>query len=144
MINDIRIYNYDDNEPLITRMTQIKQYLDGKFAHIDVDVDLSGVKKDIRDSKNEIIEKIETSKPSTENLATKEDIAKSEEAIVSEVKEVEKGICKAECHVVNEIKKTQEQVCCAKCQIVNKIVESKNEIIKEIDEKFVNLNEIIK
>lgn len=122
-MNDIRIYNYYDDEPLITRQTQAKDYFDKKFANIkvDVDVDLSGVNKKldnildtttavdthISDSTNEIIEAIEESKPCLCHLATKEDV----------------------CH--------------AKCEIIHKIETSKEEIINDIDEKFVDLNDLI-
>lgn len=122
-MNDIRIYNYYDDEPLITRQTQAKDYFDKKFANIkvDVDVDLSGVNKKldnildtttavdahISDSTNEIIGAIEESKPCLCKLATKEDV----------------------CHT--------------KCEIINKIESSKEEIIKDIDEKFVDLNDLI-
>lgn len=122
-MNDIRMYNYYDDEPLVTRQTQAKDYFDKKFANIkvDVDVDLSGVNKKldnildtttavdthISDSTNEIIEAIEESKPCLCHLATKEDV----------------------CH--------------AKCEILNKIESSKEEIITDIDEKFVDLNELI-
>lgn len=122
-MNDIRIYNYYNDEPLITRQTQAKDYFDKKFANIkvDVDVDLSGVNKKldnildtttavdthISDSTNEIIETIEESKPCLCHLATKEDV----------------------CH--------------AKCEIIHKIESSKEEIINDIDEKFVDLNDLI-
>lgn len=108
-MNDIRIYNYHDESPLVTRETQAKDYFDKKFANIkvDVDVDLSGIDKHISDSTCEIIEKIEDSKPCLCHLATKED------------------------------------VCRAKCEIINKIDSNKEEIINDIDEKFVDLNEII-
>ena len=92
MLNDIRIYNYNDNEPLITRMEQAKKYFDDKFANIHADVDLTEVENKIdtvntnivngneevkgviNDSKEEIIEAIESSKPCLCNLATKKDI----------------------------------------------------------------------
>lgn len=122
-MNDIRIYNYYNDEPLITRQTQAKDYFDKKFANIkvDVDVDLSGVNKKldnildtttavdthISDSTNEIIETIEESKPCLCHLATKEDV----------------------CH--------------AKCEIIHKIESSKEEIINDINEKFVDLNDLI-
>ena len=122
-MNDIRIYNYYNDEPLITRQTQAKDYFDKKFANIkvDVDVDLSGVNNKldnildtttavdthISDSTNEIIEAIEESKPCLCHLATKEDV----------------------CH--------------AKCEIIRKIESSKEEIITDIDEKFVDLNDLI-
>ena len=47
MLNDIRVYNYHDNEPLITRMTQAKKYFDDKFANIHADVDLTEVENKI-------------------------------------------------------------------------------------------------
>lgn len=115
-MNDIRVYNYYDDEPLITRQTQAKNYFDKKFANIkvDVDVDLSGVNKKldnidshISDSTNEIIDAIEDSKPCLCHLATKED------------------------------------VCKAKCAIIHKIEESKEEVIEDIDEKFYDLNNLI-
>ena len=126
MLNDIRIYNYNDNEPLITRMEQAKKYFDDKFANIHADVDLTEVENKIdtvntnivngneeikgviNDSKEEIIEAIESSKPWLCNLATKKDI------------------------------------CEAKSAIINKIDEDKDLIIQHVDEKFVDLNELIK
>lgn len=108
MINDIRIYNYNDESPLINRTTQIKEYLDSKLSNVKANVDFTEVKEtiitstdSIKDSINEstetIEEAIEDARPCLCNLATKSDV------------------CNA-----------------------------KNEIIKEIDEKFVDLNEIIK
>ena len=47
MLNDIRVYNYHDNEPLITRMEQAKKYFDDKFANIHTDVDLTEVENKI-------------------------------------------------------------------------------------------------
>ena len=126
MLNDIWIYNYNDNEPLITRMEQAKKYFDDKFANIHADVDLTEVENKIdtvntnivngneeikgviNDSMEEIIEAIESSKPCLCNLATKKDI------------------------------------CEAKCAIINKIDEDKDLIIQHVDEKFVDLNELIK
>lgn len=122
MINDIRVYNYYDDEPLITRESQMKDYLDKKFSSIKVDVDLSEVNEkldkidgssdeiisEIRESKSEIIEEIKDSRPCLCHLATKEDI----------------------CH--------------AKCEIIGKVEHSKREIIHEIDEKMYDLNELIK
>lgn len=115
-MNDIRVYNYYDNEPLITRQTQYKNYFDKKIANInvDVDVDLSGVDKKldnidlhISGSTNEIIDVIEDSKPCLCHLATKED------------------------------------VCKAKYDIIHKIEKTKEEIIEDIDEKFYDLNNLI-
>ena len=113
-MNDIRIYNYYNEEPLVTRQTQAKNYFDKKFANIKVDADLSGVNEKldnidthISTSTNEIIEKIEDSKPCLCHLATKDD------------------------------------VCNAKCEIIHKIESSKEEIINDIDDKFVDLNDLI-
>lgn len=115
MINDIRIYNYHDDSPLINRTTQVKEYLDKKLSNVQVSVDFTEVeekisdvkesmdgkftevKETIYDSTNDIKEAIEDAKPCLCNLATKEDV------------------CKAKCA-----------------------------IIKEIDEKFVDLNELVK
>ena len=126
MLNDIRVYNYHDNEPLITRMEQAKKYFDDKFANIHTDVDLTEVENKIdavntnivngneeikgviMDSKEEIMDAIESSKPCLCNLATKKDI------------------------------------CEAKCAIISKIDEDKDLIIQHVDEKFVDLNELIK
>lgn len=113
-MNDIRMYNYYDDEPLVTRQTQAKNYFDKKFANIKVDADLGeinakldSIDTHISDSTNEIVEAIEDSKPCLCHLATKEDV----------------------CH--------------AKFEILNKIESSKEEIITDIDEKFVDLNELI-
>ena len=108
MRNDIRVYNYYDDEPLITRNSQIESYLDKKFDNIHAKVDISEISEKIDDSTSLIIDTIEESKPCLCHLATKED------------------------------------VCAAKCAVIKKIESSKEEIIKDIDEKFVDLNEIIK
>lgn len=114
MINDIRVYNYDENGLLIGRTSQIEEYLDKKFSSIEVDVDLSKVERklcnidcNITHSTEHILDAIEESKPCLCHLATKEDLKQ------------------------------------AKCNIIQEIKESEQTIIKEIDEKFVNLNDLI-
>lgn len=107
-MNDIRVYNYYDNDRLISRMTQAKEYFDEKFGNIHEDIDFSEVDHRINCSTHKILHAIEDSKPCLCNLATKED------------------------------------VCKAKHQLIDKIDSSKKEIIEEIDEKFVDLNELIK
>ena len=59
MLNDIRVYNYHDNEPLITRMTQAKKYFDDKFANIHADVDLTEVENKIDEDKDLIIQHVD-------------------------------------------------------------------------------------
>lgn len=110
-MSDLRRYDYFDNEPLITTTTQIKDYLDGKFSNIKVEVSdekLDNIIDNINSAKSEIIYTVEESKPCLCNLATKKD------------------------------------VCEAKCAILKKISSSEENIIKEIDENFVDLNEVIK
>lgn len=104
MINDIRVYNYYDESPLINRTTQVKEYLDKKLSNVKAKVDfteveekIADVKETIYDSTSDIKETIEDAKPCLCHLATKEDV------------------CKAKCA-----------------------------IIKEIDEKFVDLNDLVK
>lgn len=138
MHNDIRVYNYDDNEPLITRMAQIKSYLDKKFAEsqtkvdfsevhehlnqvdedvkaIHFDVDLSEVNQNIEKAKNEVISNTESCK----------------EEIIEKIEDSKPCLCKLA---------TKEDV----CHIITHIENSKKEIIEEIDEKFVNLNDLVK
>lgn len=107
-MNDIRVYNYYDNDRLISRMQQAKEYFDEKFGNIHCDVDLSEVDNRIDTSTNKVLTAIEDSKPCLCELATKEDI------------------------------------CRAKYKILDKIDKSEKKIIEEIDEKFVDLNELIK
>lgn len=104
MINDIRVYNYYDESPLINRTTQVKEYLDKKLSNVKAKIDfteveekIADVKETIYDSTSDIKEAIEDAKPCLCHLATKEDV------------------CKAKCA-----------------------------IIKEIDEKFVDLNDLVK
>lgn len=123
MLNDIRVYNYDSNEPLISRMTQAKEYFDNKFANIHMKIDLSGVEGKIDNSTEEIKEAIN-------NAA---DNSTSE--IIDAIEESKPCLC----HLA-----TKEDVCKAKCAIISKIEEDKDLIIKEIDDKFVDLNELIK
>lgn len=108
--NDIRRYDYHDDEPLITRMTQAKEYFENKFANIKVKtvVDFTEVEDKIDSSTAEIKDAIEDAKPCLCNLATKQD------------------------------------VCRAKCEIIHHIHEDKEEIVTEFNEKFYNLNEIVK
>lgn len=136
MRNDIRMYGYKDDAPLISRIEQAKEYFDDKFANIIANVDLteietkiaestsavqssmsqseksiidniSSINTSIDDAKSEIIEAVEDSKPCLCNIATKDDIKQS------------------------------------KTDIINEIDNSKDLIIKEIDDKFVNLNELV-
>lgn len=123
MLNDIRVYNYDSNEPLISRMAQAKEYFDNKFANIHMEIDLSGVEGKIDNSTEEIKEAIN-------NAA---DNSTSE--IIDAIEESKPCLC----HLA-----TKEDVCKAKCAIISKIEEDKDLIIKEIDDKFVDLNELIK
>lgn len=108
MIGDIRQYDFHDEEPLKTRMTQAKEYFDEKFSNIKAKVDTTEISEIISDSTSEIKETIIDNKPCLCNLATKAD------------------------------------VCSAKCAIIKTVNEDKDLIIKEIDEKFVDLNEQIR
>lgn len=107
MNGDIRNYDFHDGEPLITKMSQAKEYFDYKFSNIKAKVDTSEISVMIDDATDDIKETIRDSKPCLCNLATKAD------------------------------------VCKAKNEIMNKVDCDTDKIIKEIDEKFVDLNEQI-
>lgn len=107
MREDIRLYNYNDGQPLVSRMEQARKYFDEKFSNVHADVDMNKFNEKADEVKSEIIEAIDDAKPCLCNLATKEDICK------------------------------------ARCSIINEIDDSKETIIKEIDEKFGDLNEMI-
>lgn len=119
MFDDLRSYNYYNDEPLITKMSQAKEYFDSKFSNIHVEADLTEISKEIKESKDEIAQEIK--------------VSKSE--IIDAIDDSKPCLC----HLA-----TKEDVCKAKCQILGKIEESKNEINTHIDEKFVNLNDLIK
>lgn len=115
MINDIRIYNYHDDSPLINRTTQVKEYLDKKLSNVQAKVDFTEVEEKISDVKETM----------NGNFAeVKEAISES----TSDIKDAIEDAKPCLCHLA-----TKEDVCKAKC-----------EIIKEIDEKFVDLNELVK
>lgn len=137
MLNDIRVYNYDSNEPLISRMAQAKEYFDNKFANIHMEIDLSGVEGKIDTVNNDITAINQKIDNSTEEI--KEAINNAADNSTSEIIDAIEGSKPCLCHLA-----TKEDVCKAKCAIISKIEEDKDLIIKEIDDKFVDLNELIK
>ena len=137
MLNDIRVYNYHDNEPLITRMAQAKKYFDDKFAGIHADVDLTEVENkfdtinnNIANSNEEIKGVISDSKEEIKDM-----IGDSKEEIIETIENSKPCLC----HIA-----TKKDICEAKNAIISKIDEDKDLIIQNIDEKFVDLNELIK
>lgn len=130
MVNDIRVYDYYDGEPLITRMEQVKNYLDNKFSHVHADVDLTEINQKITESTEEINGKITVS---TKELS--QQITNSTAELSEKIEDSKPYLCNLA---------TKEDVCKAKCAVINKIESSKEEIIKDIDEKFVDLNELVK
>lgn len=134
MRNDIRIYNYYDDEPLITRMSQAKTYIDEKFANIHVDIDLTKIDEKLEVIKEEI-DDIDLKNISDKITEVGEKVEDAKEEIIDKIDESKPCLC----HLA-----TKEDVCQAKCAIIKKVEESKDKIIEEIDEKFVDLNELIK
>lgn len=139
MLDDLRIYNYHDNEPLITRETQAKNYLDEKFANIKFENDDSNIIKTIKESKEEIIEEVK-------NIDTDVDLSGVTDTINNAVADAKSDIIEAIedakpclCNVA-----TKEDVCKAKCAIIKHVTSSKEEIIKDVDDNFYDLNELIK
>lgn len=141
MYSDIREYNYYDNGTLINRVSQVEEYLDKKFADIHMDVDLSEIEEkitdatiDVKENISEAKDDIKTTISSTES-EIKEDMANS----VTEIKDAIETAKPCLCNLA-----TKEDVCNAKCTIIRWMEDNKDEIIKEIDEKFVDLNELVK
>lgn len=137
MLNDIRIYNYNDDQPLISRTVQIQEYLDKKFADIQVDVDLSEVENKI-DNVNDNITTINNNISDKINGSTVEIKAAIEESTTTITEAIEES-SPCLCHMA-----TKEDISNAKTEIISKIDENKDLIIKEIDDKFVDLNELVK
>lgn len=141
MNNDIRTYNFCDDSPLISRTTQVKEYLDKKFSDIKVDVDFTDVEQKITDSTSEIKETIDTSSSDIKNTIT-ESTDGIKESITENTTELKETINTS----TSEIKEAIEDAKPCLCNLATKddVTEAKKEIIKEIDEKFVDLNELIK
>lgn len=141
MNNDIRTYNYCDESPLISRIRQIKKYLDKKFSDIKVDVDFTDVEQKITDSTSEIKETINTS-----SSDIKDTITESTDGIKETISESTAELKETINTSTSDIKEAIEDAKPCFCNLATKedVTEAKNEIIKEIDEKFVDLNELIK
>lgn len=141
MYSDIREYNYYDNGRLITRVSQVEEYLDKKFADIHVDVDLSEIEEKIDNSTNLINENISAS---VDNIT--EDISEASNDIKEAISESENNIKNSMTDSVTEIKDAIEAAKPCLCNLATKedVCKAKCAIIKEIDEKFVDLNELVK
>lgn len=126
MINDIRIYNYHDDSPLINRTTQVKEYLDKKLSNVQVNVDFTEVEEKISDVKETMDGKLTEVK---ETMVA--DFTEVKDVISDSTNDIKEAIEDAKPCLCNLA--TKEDVCKAKCAI-----------IKEIDEKFVDLNELVK
>lgn len=87
MIGDIRQYDFHDEEPLKTRMTQAKEYFDDKFSNIKAKVDTTEIREIVSDSTYEIKETIIDNKPCLCNIATKADVCCAKNAIMRKVDE---------------------------------------------------------
>lgn len=115
MVNDIRIYNYYDDGPMVNRTTQIKEYLEKQLSNVEAKVDFTEVEKKIADVK-------ETVTTSTTDI---------KEAITDSTIDIKEAIEDAKpclCHLATK----------------DDVTKAKTEIIDKIDEKFVDLNELIK
>lgn len=145
MLDDIRMYNYNESGRLITKMEQAKEYLDSKFAGVG-DVDFTDVNQSISKLGETITTDIETkiedamsdvsqsitnlSESITTDIDAKIDDAKSD--IIEAFEDSKPCLCNLA---------TKQDVCKAKSEIIGKITEADSDIKAYIDEKFVDINE---
>lgn len=50
MKKNYKVYNYDEENTLITRTDQIKEYFDYKFKHLDIDIDDKVIEESVKES----------------------------------------------------------------------------------------------
>lgn len=136
MRNDIRMYGYKDDAPLISRIEQAKEYFDDKFANIIANVDLTEIETKIAESTS----------------AVQSSISQSEESIIDNISSINTSIDDAKSEIIEAVEDSKPCLCNiatkddikqSKTDIINEIDNSKDLIIKEIDDKFVNLNELV-
>lgn len=148
MKHNYKVYNYCEDNKLITRTEQIKNHIDEKFKHLDIDIDDDVIKDTIKDSIDNAIG--ESFQDTIENNI--------KETITESLGCVDKHLHHINCHIE-----------CAKNTIVDKIEEhnhclfnvaTKDDIEKAVDlvnthtnrkfkeidfeKKFSDLNEQIK
>ena len=155
MTNDLRTYNYPNNDGFIPRNRQIEIYIQERLKDINVNTDLTEITHKVEDVREEIVNtktdvvkaieaikpSIEVIKPAIEALPTKKDINISTDKIVEAIKS-EKDCCDCCCE---DNKKEQDDICCnISCIIEEKLDKAKCELSKDIEEKFLNINDLIR
>ena len=143
-----KIYDYNEENTLITRTDQIKEYLDERLKHIDIDIDEDEITESIKETIEQVID--ETLKETIEENI-KETIEESLSNVDVHFNQINQQITNMANEIIENIEEqkdildnvaTKEDV----VEATNKINTHTTNVFNEIDfnTKFSDLNEQIK
>lgn len=148
MNKSYKIYDYVEDNTLITRTEQIKDYLDERLKMIDLEIDEEEITESVKVAINSVID--ETLKESLETNI-KETVTESLSTVNEQFSQVNKQIDDVKTDVINKVEEQKEilNTLATKEDVIeatNKINDHTTNSFSEIDfnAKFSDLNEQIK